>query len=138
MALRLTPSQKEHYTSVYNAMSKWKRKFMTVYDLSQVLGIVEDVLRDELATFDPIIRIMPDYDILPLKLTLQELLFGKRPLGTTKKRKVVEVPYKTVAEFVTKEMTIPGGMIDRSRKLTEKQLKTLRTVLNYELKHIKK
>lgn len=138
MAIRLSLAQKEHYATIYGAINKWKRKFMTIYDLSQTLGIVEDVLRDDLAMFDPIIRIVPDYDILPLKLPLYELVYGKRPVGTAKKRKVVELPYKSVAEFVTKEMTIPGGMVDRSMKLTEKQLKLLRSLIAFELKHLKK
>lgn len=138
MATRLTVSQKERYVVIYNAMTKWKRKFMTLYDLSQTLGIVEDVLRDELATFDPIIRIVPDYDILVLKPTISELLFGKRPLGTTKKRKSVDLPYKNVTEFVIKEMTNAGGMVDHSLKLDEKQLKLLRSLVSVDLKKTKK
>lgn len=138
MATRLTASQKERYAVIYNAIAKWKRKFMTMFDLSQTLGIVEDVLRDELATFDPIIRIVPDYDILVLKPVLFELLYGKRPIGATKKRKAPDLPYKTVAEFVNKEMTNAGGMVDHSMRLTDKQLKTLRSIVSAELKKAKK
>jgi len=115
------------------AINGWKRKYMSVSDLSKLVGIYEDVVRDQLATFDPMIRLMDDVNVLTLKGQLEEYA-SAAPKKVVKKNKGAKANYKGVVDFVYRNMTLPGGIVDSSVQLTFEQLKELKRVVNEEYK----
>lgn len=124
--------QKERFQRYLTAMTQWKKNAMWVQDLSSASGIFEDVIQDDLSQFDPLIRLFPDYDVKGLLPILETKLTSVTK--KTKSRVKKPLRYESVSEFVSAEMTIPGGLVDRSVQLNEKQLKELRKIINYQLK----
>ncbi|NLB11259.1 hypothetical protein GX831_02260 [bacterium] len=53
-AIRFTKGRARVYLKDIN---NWKKKTMSVEALSLVVGIYEDVIRDQLASFEPLIKI---------------------------------------------------------------------------------
>ena len=84
------------------------------------------------STFDPLIRLYPDYNILQL---LPEL---KKKYVERKRRpsriNVIADEYESIGDFVYQNMTMAGGIIDRNIVLSKDQLKVLRKLINQELK----
>ena len=124
--------KRERALKYISLIEKWDKKTMFVNDLSQLCGIVPDVIANELAIFDPLIRLFPEYDI---KLILHDL----KKKYEIKKRKPSQTnvdaqSYSSVIDFVYQNLTNPGGMVDKSIILTKAQLKILRKVINEELK----
>jgi len=115
------------------ALNNWKRKTMSVADLAKAVGIYEDVIRDQLATFDPMIRLMADVNVLELKPQLEAYTLATNK-KVVKKAKAQKVNYKSVADFVYRNMTLPGGIIDSSVQLSYDQLKDLKKIVNEEFK----
>ncbi|MEA4821518.1 MAG: hypothetical protein VB122_04735, partial [Erysipelotrichales bacterium] len=47
-------------------MQKLKRKNITINDIAMSIGIIDSVIRDDLAYFDPIIRLDESYNVATL------------------------------------------------------------------------
>ena len=118
------------------AINSWKKKTMTVADLAAIVGIYEDVIRDQLAIFDPMIRMMDDVNVIDLKPQLEEYVevVSKK---TTPRGRGPKLKYKDIADFVYRNMTVAGGIVDGSIKLNHEQLKDLKKLVNEEYKKAK-
>lgn len=131
MAKKVT-LKKDRALKYINEMESWSNKVMTVNDLSLKVGVFDDVIANELALFDPLIRLYPDYNILQL---LPEL---KKKYVERKRRpsriNVIADEYESIGDFVYQNMTMAGGIIDRNIVLSKDQLKVLRKLINQELK----
>lgn len=128
----MTKLSKKKAVKYLAAMEDIKKKYITVYDLAQKTGIIENVIQEDLAFFDPMIRLNPTLDLTKCIPGLTKLANK----GTSKK---VKAPLTTtVAEFVFTNMTVPGGLIDCNCVLSEKQLKELKKIINITLKGMKK
>jgi hypothetical protein len=124
--------KRERALKYISLIEKWDKKKMYVSDLSQLCGIVPDVIANELAIFDPLIRLFPEYDI---KLILPDMkkkyeIKKRRPSQTN----IDAESYSSVIDFVYQNLTNPGGMVDKTVVLTKAQLKILRKLVNDELK----
>lgn len=127
--VRLTRERALKYISI---MEEWSKEEMKVKDLAFKVGIYEDVIANELANFDPLIRLYPDYNILQILPELKKKYQIKKRKQSAVTIKADE--YTSVADFVYKNMTMPGGIIDPNISLDKEQLKILRKLANQELK----
>lgn len=118
-------------------MQKLKRKNITINDIAMSIGIIDSVIRDDLAYFDPIIRLDESYNVATLIASLEKFINTKSNAKTSVKKSKVRLIYDGVGDFVYKNMTIPGGIINRNASLNEQQLKDLKKIVNDELKQIK-
>lgn len=126
--------KKDRAVNYIKIMEKWHKKTMVTKELSLESGVVEDVVANELANFDSLIRLFPDYNILQI---LPELKKRYQPTKTKRivKPSVVE-PYRSTADYIYQTMTMPGGIVDKNMVLSKAQLKILKKVVNQELKKL--
>lgn len=124
-AIRFTKGRARVYLK---AINNWKKKTMSVEELSLEVGIYEDVIRD------PLIRIMVDVDVIALKPELEKYIAAKTVKRKTTRRKKPHPKYKSVVDFVYRNMTVPGGLINSAVNLSFNQLKDLKKLVNEEYK----
>ena len=112
------------------------KKHLTFHELSLEVGIMEDILREQLSVFDPMVRMFEEYDVVDLIPSIEEYLV---PTKVMPKRTVVakKNAYESIGEFVYANMTVPGGIVDRGVELNLSQLKALRKLVNAEIKEKK-
>lgn len=112
------------------------KKHLTFHELSLEVGIMEDILREQLSIFDPMVRMFEEYDVVDLIPAIEEYLV---PTKVMPKRTVTakKNAYESIGEFVYANMTVPGGIVDRGVELNLSQLKALRKLVNAEIKEKK-
>ena len=112
------------------------KKHLTFHELSLEVGIMEDILREQLSIFDPMVRMFEEYDVVDLIPMIEEYLV---PTKVMPKRTVTakKNAYESIGEFVYANMTVPGGIVDRGVELNLSQLKALRKLVNAEIKEKK-
>jgi hypothetical protein len=110
-----------------------KRKHINTSDLAQTIGIVEDFIRDELSVLEPMVRLDLEFNLMDLVPQLEAYLAHK---VERRKHAVRTKPsnYQSIAEFVYKNMTVSGGIIDRGFELDDQQLKDLKKLVNEAIK----
>lgn len=122
------------------ALRKGKKKIITLDALSRLVGIYPDVLGQQLLFFSPMILMDPSINCMELLPQIEEYVKSfepvkkeKAPSSPSVKKKEVE-EYAGVNDFVYRKMTSAGGLVDRSSRLSEKDLKILHRLVNAELK----
>ena len=126
----LTKSRAKLYLE---GLLKAKRKHINTYDLAQTIGIVEDFIRDELSFLEPMVRLDQDFNLMELVPQLEAMLAEK----VERKKPSVKAKttnYQSIAEFVYKNMTVSGGIIDQAFDLDDQQLKDLKKLVNDAIK----
>ena len=113
-------------------IKKSNKKFYTAEMLSSSIGIREDVIREDLAEFDPMIRLMEDYNLNDIVSDMEKFL--EKPMIVRNKP---TVKYQSVMDFVMKNMTSNGDLLDKYIKLDKTQLKDLEIVVKRELRKSK-
>lgn len=124
---------KEKARKYNDALTSIKKKYITVYDLSQATGIKERFLREDLAYFDPMIRLDQGYDIRPLLPKIAKYAKPRKP----RKSKETE-PLPDLGAFIYDRMTLPGGIFDRDAQLDIKQLRLMKRIINEKIRGMKK
>lgn len=124
------------------ALKHSKSKFETRETLSQDLGYYPDVISEDLAFLDPMVRLDYDYNLLLLIPALEayvEKLSKERKKSVPERVKKKDTDeYEGVGDFVYKEMTIgKSGIINRNANLSDKKLRILIRLINMELKRRK-
>ena len=128
--LALTKEKARKYLRIIS-----NKKHLTFHELSLEVGIMEDILREQLSTFDPMVRMFEEYNVCDLIPAIEEYLVPTKvmPKRTPAKKNT----YETINEFVYKNMTVPGGIVDMGLELNLSQLKALRKLVNAEIKEKK-
>ena len=126
----LTKSRAKLYLE---GLLKAKRKHINTYDLAQTVGIVEDFIRDELSNLEPMVRLDLDYNLMDLLPALEQFV-GTKTSNKKAGPKVKTQKYQNIAEFVYKNMTVSGGIIDQAFELNDQQLKDLKKLVNDAIK----
>ena len=96
---------------------------------------MEDILREQLSTFDPMVRMFEEYNVCDLIPAIEEYLVPTKDMP--KRAPAKKNSYETINEFVYKNMTVPGGIVDMGLELNLSQLKALRKLVNAEIKEKK-
>lgn len=113
-----------------------KNKNLTFGELAMEVGILDPILREQLSVFDPMVRMFEDYNVCELRSAIEEFITPSLSKKKVTKRVRVE-QCETVADFVYKFMTIPGGIVDTNVDLTLPQLRALRRLVSQEIKEKK-
>ena len=121
-----------------NGMAKLpKAKYITSERLSRIVGIYPEVINENLAYFDPMVKMDYEYNLLELVPQMKKFIEAKeakraptpKPISV-KKNEIDE--YENYFDFIYKKLTY-GGMIDRNVNLSDKDLKILRKLISEEL-----
>lgn len=123
-------------------ISSVKKKYVNADTLSRHNGIYPDVINSDLSYFEPMLAMDPSFNLKDLIPAIEEYI---AEIDASKEKKVKTVTiskkdyekYKSVADFVYKNMTV-GGLIDRNKVLDESELKILRKLVKEELDSLKK
>lgn len=129
--LALTKEKARKYLRIIS-----NKKHLTFHELSLEVGIMEDILREQFSVFDPMVRMIEEYDVVELIPAIEEYLV---PTKVMPKRTTSSKPsaYESIGDFVYANMTVPGGIVDRGMELNLSQLKALRKLVNAEIKEKK-
>ena len=128
--LALTKEKARKYLRIIS-----NKKHLTFHELSLEVGIMEDILREQLSTFDPMVRMFEEYNVCDLIPAIEEYLVPTKVMP--KRTPVKKNAYETINEFVYRNMTVPGGIVDMGLELNLSQLKALRKLVNAEIKEKK-
>ena len=129
MSNTLTKTRAKKYLQ---KMHHLKRSYISFDILSENVGIFKDVIQDDFAMFDPMVRLDDQVNLMDYENDLIEFIDS----APTKKRVKLE-KYETVSEFIYKNCTTSGGLVDVNFKLSYNKLKELRKVVNKEIKEFK-
>jgi len=123
-------------TKYLNTIKKNKSKYVTLDLLSRDLGYYSEVIAKDLSEFEPMLNFDPGINLKNIIDALEKYVSSfvvepKKKSVTTIKKGI------TYQQFIIEKMTIPGGLLDKNISLSEKDLKTLRKLINDELKSLK-
>ena len=114
-----------------------KSKFVTAEHLSQQIGIVPEAIQALCANFNPIVTIDFSFDLKELipeiETFLEVNLKTRATARKTSPSKKKPLPYRSVIEFVYDRMTT-DGIVDKSRQMSDAELRLLKRVATEELK----
>ena len=128
--LALTKEKARKYLRIIS-----NKKHLTFHELYLEVGIMEDIIREQLSTFDPMVRMFEEYNVCDLIPAIEEYLVPTKVMP--KRAPAKKSTYETINEFVYKNMTVPGGIVDMGLELNLSQLKALRKLVNAEIKEKK-
>ena len=124
------------------AMSKIKAKYITSERLSSVIGIYPEIINENLAYFDPMLKMDSTANLLELVPDIKKFIEDeeqkKAPtihIAPVYKKEVEE--FKDVNDFVYRKYAV-GGMINKSAELSDKDLRILKKLVAEELAKRKK
>ena len=124
------------------AMSKIKAKYITSERLSSVIGIYPEIINENLAYFDPMLKMDSTANLLELVPDIKKFIEDeeqkKAPaihVAPVYKKEVEE--FKDVNDFVYRKYAV-GGMINKSAELSDKDLRILKKLVAEELAKRKK
>ena len=143
MGTNMNKPSKRQAQRIAAALRKGKKKVITLDALSRLVGLYPDVLGEQLLYFSPMILMDPTVNCKDLLPQIEEYVKSfespqkeKVPSSPKVKKKEVD-EFKGVNDFVYQKMTSAGGLVDRSSRLSEKDLKILHRLVNAELKSIR-
>lgn len=131
----MTAPKKSNIKKYVTIIKSSKDKYITVDDLSRMIGIYQDIIQNDLSYFDPMIKIDTNFDILTILSDLQKYIKidKKQPKKTNNIKKDNKLDreaskFQSVQDFVYKKMSL-GGLIDRSSVLNDEDLKILKKLI---------
>lgn len=129
-----------HLEKILSALRKSNRKYISLDDLSKLVGLYPDVLGEELSYFEPLIMLDATINMRSLIEPIEKYLAeaeAKKAGEPTPKRVVASTKelseYPTIASFVYKKMTFAGGLVDPSSKLNDHDLHLLQKLVAREV-----
>ena len=70
----MTAPKKSNIKKYVTIIKSSKDKYITVDDLSRMIGIYQDIIQNDLSYFDPMIKIDTNFDILTILSDLQKYI----------------------------------------------------------------
>ena len=131
---------------IISALAGTRRKVVTLYDLSNLIGVYPDVLGDTLAYFYPLIRLDPDYNVRDLGEKFREYLAtplepNKKKASVARKDTVASAEFKgysSTMDYIYKKLTSVSGLIDTSIVLTDHDLRLMMKLIERDRRRLKK
>lgn len=122
------------YLSAINGI---KRKYITVEDISETIGKFPEVIAQDLTTFSPMIMMDMELNLKDIVPEIEKYIEEENAKAEPKSKPTVRVTqkdmsaYDSICDFVYQKMTAMGT-VDRYAVLTDKDLKTLKKLINEE------
>lgn len=134
-----------HLEKILSALQKAKRKYVSLDDLSKMVGLYPEILGADLTYFEPLVLMDSSLNMMDLIAPIQNYLAQeneKKKAEPAPKRVVASSKemneYPTIASFVYAKMTFAGGLVDPSNKLSDHDLHLLEKLVLREVKARKK
>lgn len=123
---------------IKSGLNKSNKKIVTLKELSLRSNLKEDIILDCVSEFEPMIRMYDSYNFRNIEQKVNEYISDQ----TTKTPKIVKKRnvnlnkdnYNGVFDFILKKMVLPGGIIDKAYVFNDQDLKTLKKLVNAEIK----
>ncbi len=131
---------KSRLQKIITEIKKSKKKVYTISDLSFDTAIREEVLKEIFVVYDPLIYFNDKFNT---KDVLDELIKEESRLSEGKTTKRMYIRSKDIAEYsglvdyIYKNMTVNGGILDTGYVLTKKDLKLISKLLKEEKEKFK-
>lgn len=134
-----------HLQKILSALKKSKRKYVSLDDLSKMVGLYPEILGGDLSYFEPLVMMDSSLNMVDLVEPIEKYLSNEK-----EKRKAESIPkrvvasskemneYPTIASFVYAKMSFAGGLVDPSNKLSDHDLHLLEKLVSREVKARKK
>ena len=121
------------------SLSKIKAKYVTADRLSRVIGVYPEIINENLSYFEPTLMLDNSFNLLELVPDIKKYINEEEEKKLAKavkkdliKKKDLE-EYDSIPDFLYKKMTNGLGLIDRQANLSDKDLRTLKRLVNDEL-----
>lgn len=132
---------KSKLEKIVKCLNKNKKKFYPVSALSYDTGIREDILRNFLMEFNPLVSFDDEFDVLEIRDEIIYKYERQKENTPVKKREVVRSKeleeYSGLVDYIYKNMTVSGGIFDTGYVLTKKDIKIIKKLLKEEQEKIK-
>ena len=126
------------------SLGKIKAKYVTADRLSRVVGVYPEIICENLSYFEPTLMLDNSFNLLELVPTIKQYINEEEEKKAAKavrkdliKKKDLE-EFDSIPDFLYKKMTDGLGLLDRHRNLSDKDLRTLKRLVNEELARRKK
>ena len=122
------------------AIKKVKSKYVTLDSLSKEIGYYDSIIIRDLTEFEPLLAFDHEINIKDILPKIEEYINSINKEVKSAPKKKTSPTLKTglnYQNFIYEKMTLPGGLIDRNRSLTESELKALKKLITSELKKLK-
>lgn len=127
------------------SLSKIKAKYVTADRLSRVVGVYPEIINENLSYFEPTLMLDNSFNLLELIPDIKKYINDeeeKKAATKLVKKEIVTKrdleEYDSIPDFLYKKMTNGLGLIDRQANLSDKDLRTLKRLVNEELARRKK
>ena len=127
------------------SLSKIKAKYVTADRLSRVVGVYPEIINENLSYFEPTLMLDNSFNLLELIPDIKKYINDeeeKKAATKLVKKEIVTKrdleEYDSIPDFLYKKMTNGLGLIDRQANLSDKDLRTLKRLVNKELAGRKK
>lgn len=133
---------KTNLTKYIKAIEGFKKRSMSIKDLSLIIGLKEEVIKDSLIEFEPMINFI-EVDLKSLLPLLKEEL-NKQENNKTNKKGKREVKaneaneYEGLIDYIYKNMCDDGGLLNLGYNLKSKDIKLINKILKKEKENLKK
>ena len=119
-----------------NALTKTKFKYVTSDKLAHMVGIYPEVINDTLSYFEPMLLMDYEYNLKDLIPAIEQFIKEEEDKKTPVVRKEAVTKktlgeFDSISDFIYQKMSI-GGMLDKNRQLTDKELRILKKLINEE------
>ena len=126
-----------------NAILKIKAKYVTSERLSKVVGVYPETINETLSYFDPMICMDYSYNLMELVDEMKKFVENddnkQDPIDRSEAvYKSDLAPYQSIQDFIYQKFTIAGGLIDKTRVLSDSDLRILKKLVTEELARRKK
>lgn len=132
----MNKTKAKKYLSQIKSINK---KCLTSEQLSRHTSVYPEVINEELSFFEPILTLDSTYNLKDLIPVIEEYIesfeVNKKP-NQPRIKKIAD-QYSDYMDFIYQKMTY-SGMLDRSVKLSEVDLKTLKKLIEEEIASNKK
>ena len=133
---QMNKTKAKKYLSQIKSINK---KCLTSEQLSRHTSVYPEVINEELSFFEPILTLDSTYNLKDLIPVIEEYIesfeVNKKP-NQPRIKKIAD-QYSDYMDFIYQKMTY-SGMLDRSVKLSEVDLKTLKKLIEEEIASNKK
>lgn len=133
--MKLTKTRAKSFLKI---ISTSKKRFFSCEDLSKVTGLKIDTIYTYVEEFYPMIRLDVSCNLKDLLKTIEKYIVALEKATPIKKKKRISTneydKYESFIDYIYKNMTISGGILDTGYILNAKDKRMLKHFLNKKSK----
>ena len=129
---------KSKVTKIISAIKKCPKKVYTTKELAFDIGIKEEILKEYFFSYNPLIYFSEDFNLKDIlnDLINEEKENNKNNKKSTVKRQYIRqkdiAPYENLIDYIYKNCTVDGGILDTGYVFNKKDVKIISKLLKEE------